>query len=94
MARYSQPGRHPPQSGRQLCYASLSAEGTKSISEVKLHGDVVRVCSKMCLDVVQHHETTLRSAYAKLPVLQVRLQGGPCLAQEQVTKDLGPDRAD
>ena len=47
----------------------------------------------MCLDVVQHHEATLGSAYPKLPVLQVRLQGGPCLAQEQVTEDLGPNGA-
>ena len=39
--------------------------------------------------MLENHEATLRSAYAKLPVLQVRLQGGPCLAQEQVTKDLG-----
>ena len=72
---HSQPGKHPSQSGSQLGYASLPAEGAKSISKIELHDTVVGVCSKMCLYVMQHHEATLGSADPKLPVLQMWLQG-------------------
>ena len=54
---------------------------------------MVRVCFEMCLDMMQHHKAPLGGAHPKLLLLQVWLQGGPCLAQEQVAEDLGPDGA-
>ena len=86
-----QPRRHSSQGGRQLRNTGLPLERAKGIPKVELHDDVSGVGPEMCLDVMQHHEATLWGAHSKLSVLQVRLQGGPRLAQEQLTEHLGPD---